>query len=181
MINVLFICLGNICRSPIAEGVFKALVKEKGLDHMIKCDSAGTGAYHIGSLPDKRMRKVALAHDITLTHQARQLSFEDFINFNYIVAMDQSNFENIRKESFRAHGFYLPEDQLYLYRMFDPERGEAVIVPDPYYEGISAFENVYEIVERSGNAFLDFLVEKHGLAKEEITRKVKTGNLLSDN
>lgn len=166
MINVLFICLGNICRSPIAEGVFKELVKQKGLDKIIQCDSAGTGAYHIGSLADKRMRKVATDRGLTLTHKARQLSFEDFINFNYIVAMDESNFENIRKESFRAHGFYLPEDQLYLYRMFDPERGDARIVPDPYYDEFPAFENVYEIVTRSGNAFLDFLIEKHGLAQE---------------
>lgn len=110
------------------------------------------------------MRKIAAAKGIALTHQARQLSFEDFINFNYIVAMDEANFENIRKESFRAHGFYLPEDQLYLYRMFDPERGDAVIVPDPYYEELSAFENVYGIAERSGAAFLNFLIEKHNLA-----------------
>jgi len=163
LINVLFICLGNICRSPIAEGVFKDLVKAKGLDHLIHCDSAGTGAYHIGSLADKRMRSVASANGIMLTHKARQLSFEDFINFNYIVAMDEANFENIRKESFRAHGFYLPEDQLYLYRMFDPERGESVIVPDPYYEELSAFDDVYGIVRRSGTAFLDFLIEKHNL------------------
>lgn len=143
---------------------------------MIQCDSAGTAAYHIGSLPDKRMRKVASAHDITLTHQARQLSFEDFINFNYIVAMDESNFENIRKESFRAHGFYLPEDQLYLYRMFDPQRANAVTVPDPYYETFSVFEDVYKIVERSGNAFLNFLIEKHGLIQEHYYQEIAPDN-----
>lgn len=140
------------------------MIREKKLDHLISCDSAGTGAYHLGSLPDKRMRKVASAHGIELTHQARQLSFEDFINFNYIVAMDTSNFDNIRKESFRAHGFYLPEDQLYLYRMFDPQRGNATIVPDPYYEDFSAFEDVYQIVDRCGKTFLDFLIEKHMLS-----------------
>lgn len=167
MIQVLFVCLGNICRSPIAEGVFKEMVRDKGLVDRIQCDSAGTAAYHVGSLPDKRMRKVALEKGIVLTHRARQLSYDDFLNYNYIMAMDKSNFENIRKESFRANGSYLPEQQLYLYRMFDPRRGASVIVPDPYYEEISAFEDVYEIVKRSGTSFLNFLIEKHNL-------KVKT-------
>jgi protein-tyrosine phosphatase len=179
LINVLFICLGNICRSPIAEGIFKQLVAKRGLDHIIRCDSAGTAAYHIGSLPDKRMRKVASAHDIILTHQARQLSFEDFINFNYIMAMDDINFDTIRKESFRAHGFYLPEDRLYLYRMFDPQRGGAINVPDPYYMTFSAFEEVYEIAERSGTAFLDFLIEKHELIQEHDYEEIAPDNHVS--
>jgi len=114
------------------------------------------------------MRKVSLDQGIALTHKARQLTFEDFINFNYIVAMDEANFENIRKESFRSFGFYLPEDQLYLYRMFDPERGEAVIVPDPYYQELSAFDEVFRIVTRSGTAFLDFLIEKHNLVERSM-------------
>ena len=163
MISVLFVCLGNICRSPIAEGVFKELVKQKQLDDLIQCDSAGTAAYHVGSLPDKRMRKVSQEYGITLTHQSRQLSLNDFTRFGYIIAMDESNFNNIRKESFRANGRYLPEHQLYLYRMFDPQRGSSVIVPDPYYEENEAFEEVYQIVKRSGTAFLNFLIEKHNL------------------
>ena len=77
--------------------------------------------------------------------------------------MDESNFDNIRKESFRANGEYITAKQLYLYRMFDPQRGNSLIVPDPYYEEISAFNNVYDIVKRSGTAFLDFLIEKHNL------------------
>lgn len=144
------------------------LIKEKGLEDQIQCDSAGTGAYHIGSLPDKRMRKVAMERGIALTHQAKQLSYNDFTEFHYIMAMDEANFGNIRRESFNANGSYLPDHQLYLYRMFDPERGNSVIVPDPYYEENSAFEEVYEIVKRSGEAFLDFLIEKHNLT-------VKTG------
>ena len=163
MISVLFVCLGNICRSPVAEGVFKELVKQKQLDDLIQCDSAGTAAYHVGSLPDKRMRKVSQEYGITLTHQSRQLSYNDFTRFGYIIAMDESNFNNIRKESFRANGRYLPEHQLYLYRMFDPQRGSSVIVPDPYYEENEAFEEVYQIVKRSGTAFLNFLIEKHNL------------------
>ena len=163
MIQVLFVCLGNICRSPIAEGVFNDLVRSKGLDKNIKCDSAGTAAYHTGSLPDKRMRRVASEHGISLTHCARQLSYEDFTNYDYILAMDTSNFENIRKESFRANGKDATEQQLLLYRMFDPKRGNEVIVPDPYYGEISDFEEVYAIVKRCGTSFLNFLTEKHNL------------------
>jgi protein-tyrosine phosphatase len=163
LIQVLFVCLGNICRSPIAEGVFKDLVEQKGLSHVIQCDSAGTAAYHIGSLADKRMRRTALGKGINLTHCARQLSHTDFIFYDYMMAMDNANFDNIRSESFRAIGAYMPERQLYLYRMFDPERGSSLIVPDPYYEEMAAFENVYQIVKRCGIAFLDFLIEKHNL------------------
>lgn len=113
MIQVLFVCLGNICRSPIAEGVFREMIEQKGLQNSIQCDSAGTAAYHIGSLPDKRMRTVALKNEITLTHTSRQLSFNDFTHFTYIMAMDESNFDNIRKESFRANGVYSTSKQLY--------------------------------------------------------------------
>jgi protein-tyrosine phosphatase len=164
LIKVLFVCLGNICRSPVAEGVFKELVAQKGLNDIIHCDSAGTAAYHTGSLPDKRMRKTALDREISLTHSARQLCYEDITRFDYIMAMDETNFANIREESFRVNGFYLPEQQLYLYRLFDPLRGESVIVPDPYYGEISDFTDVYEIVKRSGEQFLDYLIEKHNLS-----------------
>lgn len=163
MIRVLFVCLGNICRSPIAEGVFEQLVRERKLENYISCDSAGTAAYHIGKLADKRMRSVANFNGIELTHRARQLDSSDFGNFQYILAMDNSNFDNIRRESFQKLGTYLPEDQLYLYRMFDPEREGSTQVPDPYYEDQQAFEQVYDIVRRSGSAFLDFLIEKHNL------------------
>jgi len=163
LIRVLFVCLGNICRSPVAEGVFQNLITKNGLENVISCDSAGTAAYHVGSLPDKRMRKTALERGITLTHTARQLSDDDFAGFDYIMAMDESNFSNIREQSFRANGYYLPDDKVYLYRLFDPERKDSVIVPDPYYDGDSAFTDVYNIVKRSGEKFLEYLIEKHDL------------------
>ncbi len=143
-------------------------MSKKGLADQIQCDSAGTAAYHSGSLPDKRMRQVAIGKGILLTHQARQLSYEDFINFDYVMAMDESNFENIRKESCRVNGYYLPEDQLYLYRMFDPDREGSCVVPDPYYDGMEAFEQVYQITERSGINFLNWLIEKHSLVPNEL-------------
>lgn len=164
MIRVLFVCLGNICRSPIAEGVFSRLVAEAGLAGQIVCDSAGTAAYHIGDLPDRRMRQIASENGLTLTHRARKLSGDDFYTFQYILAMDESNFEDIRTASYRSSGFYYPEEQLFLYREFDPEAGEQTGVPDPYYEDISAFEDVYAIVTRCGQQFLSFLIQHHSLS-----------------
>ena len=168
LINVLFVCLGNICRSPIAEGVFQNLVQQAGLSDRIQCDSAGTASYHIGSLPDRRMRQIAQEAGLVLTHRSRKLMGDDFYNFDYIVAMDETNFEDIRNQSYRSSGFYFPEDQLFLYREFDPEvqpedAPEQFSVPDPYYEDIAAFEEVYRIVKRCGVRFLEFIVEKNKL------------------
>jgi protein-tyrosine phosphatase len=162
-IQVLFVCLGNICRSPIAEGTFQALVVSKKLDHIIQCDSAGTASYHTGALPDKRMRQVAHQNGITLTHHARQFQSTDPQKFQYILAMDESNYKDIRRIMRSAQAPEEIEEQLFLYRKFDPQRGEELSVPDPYYGGISGFEEVYAITERCAKAFLDFLVEKHDL------------------
>lgn len=161
MINVLFVCLGNICRSPIAEGVFLRLVENAGLSGEIKCDSAGTSSYHIGSLPDRRMRQIAQQHGVSLTHKGRKLCGDDFYNFDYILAMDEANFEDIRNQSYRSSGFFFPEDRLFLYREFDPDRADSLEVPDPYYDDIAAFDEVYRIVERCGTHFLEFLIEKN--------------------
>jgi protein-tyrosine phosphatase len=163
LISVLFVCLGNICRSPIAEGVFNELLHQKGLQDRIQCDSAGTAAYHTGSLPDKRMRKVALDNGIKLTHQARQLTYKDFSQFDYIMAMDEANYDNIKRESRHIDNINKLGDQIFLFRTFDPERGDSMQVPDPYYDGMEAFENVYEIVRRSGTHFLNWLIQKHDL------------------
>ncbi len=175
MIKVLFVCLGNICRSPIAEGVFRDLVEKAGLSKKIQCDSAGTASYHIGSLPDRRMRQIAQENGIKLSHKSRKLSGDDFYDFDYIVAMDETNFQDIRNQSYRSSGFYFPEDKLFLFREFDPELENAVdsalgdtaqlSVPDPYYEDIAVFDEVYNIVEQCGARFLEFLIEKNELKK----------------
>jgi len=162
-INVLFVCLGNICRSPLAEGIFRELVKQHGLFEQISCDSAGTHSYHIGTLPDPRSRRVAADYGITLTHRGRKLSSEDFANFDYLIAMDESNFENIQTLFRRSTGLQMTDDRLFLYRDFDPQASTAE-VPDPYYEDIAAFEEVYQIVERCGQNFLQYLLERHNLA-----------------
>jgi protein-tyrosine phosphatase len=162
MISVLFVCLGNICRSPLAEGTFSHLVNQRGLSDKISCDSAGTHGYHIGALPDRRARRVAADYGIILNHQARKLSSDDFANFDYIVAMDESNLEHIQTQSYRSTGFYPEEGRMFLYREFDQD-ADSQNVPDPYYEDMVAFEQVYHIVTRCGERFLEYLIEEHNL------------------
>ncbi|TDB68782.1 low molecular weight protein-tyrosine-phosphatase [Arundinibacter roseus] len=163
MIHVLFVCLGNICRSPVAEGVFRKLVEDAGLSDAIQCDSAGTASYHIGNLPDRRMRQVAAQNGIQLIHKSRKLNGDDFYTFDYILAMDEINFDDIRNQSYRSSGFFYPEDRLFLYREFDPVQDGSSDVPDPYYEDISVFEDVFRMVERCGVQFLEFLIQKNQL------------------
>ncbi|WP_420149779.1 low molecular weight protein-tyrosine-phosphatase [Spirosoma sp.] len=160
MLNVLFVCLGNICRSPVAEGVFKNLIAEAGLDEQISCDSAGTSSYHIGSLPDRRTRENALEHGLTLTHRARRFTGEDLAQFDYFVAMDEKNLEAIEKLNYRSTGLYTT-DTIFLLREFDPEVSDDPNVPDPYYEGPDVFEEVYQITLRCCRQLLTYLVQQH--------------------
>ena len=155
MIRVLFVCLGNICRSPIAEATFRDLVEKRGLSHHIACDSAGTSNYHIGDLPDRRTRRNAESHGLILTHRCRQLVRADFEEFDYIVAMDYANFDTIQAKFSRD----ISNGQVFLLGKFDPEvtDGSVPAVPDPYYEDDSAFEDVYQMVRRCNEAFLDWI------------------------
>ncbi|HEX8529370.1 MAG TPA: low molecular weight protein-tyrosine-phosphatase [Cytophagales bacterium] len=158
-LNVLFVCLGNICRSPMAEGIFAHLVKEAGLHPHIACDSAGTSDYHIGELPDPRMRQTAGRYGLTLTHRARQLRAADFQQFDYILAMDEANWTDITR-----HPGYRPEyaRKVSFLRMHDDDTRD-LNVPDPYYGGPEGFERVYQLLRRTSGRFLQFLVEQHHL------------------
>jgi protein-tyrosine phosphatase len=160
MINVLFICLGNICRSPIAEGTFQQLLNERNLNHHIRCDSAGTSNYHIGELPDHRTRQNARKNGIELTHRARKLVGTDFADFEYIVAMDEANLEEIKKLHYKSVGFYPDGDTVFLLREFDSLKGDFS-VPDPYYGNESSFEEVYQIVKRCNEQLIEYLLERH--------------------
>ena len=146
--RVLFVCLGNICRSPTAEGVFRALVEEAGLSATFEIDSAGTGDWHTGTPADARMRRAARTRGYDLTSTARVVDHGDFERFDHILAMDQDNYRHLLHMAPPAH-----RPKIRLFRDDDPEgRGEDV--PDPYYGGAAGFERVLDIVERTARALL---------------------------
>lgn len=149
--RVLFVCLGNICRSPLAEGVFLHLVREAGLDHRFEVDSAGTGDWHVGEQPDARAAAVARRHGVHLPSRARQVTPADLDAFDHVLAMDRENLRDLRRLA-RAGA----RADLRLLRAHDPARDGAGDddVPDPYYGGESGFELVYEMVHRSCAALL---------------------------
>lgn len=157
MIKVLFVCLGNICRSPLAEGLFLKHIKDNNLESQISCDSAGTAGYHIGELADPRTRKNAESHGIKLTHKARQFNTKDFQEFDYILVMDNSNLNNVealKKGNIKAKIFKM--------RFFDSEFKNHE-VPDPYYLNEDGFEDVFNILERSTLSFLEFIKQEHNI------------------
>lgn len=158
MINILFVCLGNICRSPSGEGVFKSLVKSEGLEADFFIDSAGTSAYHLGEPADRRMRKHAERRNIQLTSRSRKFTRADFNNFDYILAMDGSNYDDIisldRRGEHRDKVFMMTDFSA-LYKNYD--------VPDPYFGGDDGFEEVLDLLEESCRGLLDQMKKKHGL------------------
>lgn len=156
MIKIIFVCLGNICRSPLAEAIFQDKVNKKGLQDKISCDSAGTASYHIGEDPDSRSIEVSVKHGVPIQHKGKQFHHSDGNSFDYIMAMDQSNHRNIIHELGYKH------DGLFLMRDFDPQ-GEGEEVPDPYYGGKDGFEHVFQILDRSTEKFLNFIIDKHNL------------------
>lgn len=160
MIKVLFVCLGNICRSPMAEGVFKDLIEKEGVSCKFSVDSAGTSGYHIDQLADPRMRDVANSKGIKLTSRSRKLVVADLLEFDYIVAMDESNYEDIKSLEKENHSA-----KVVLMREYDDTK-EGINVPDPYYGGIEGFEDVYQILLRSNRNFLRQLCTEHDLSAD---------------
>jgi len=159
-VRVLFVCLGNICRSPLAEGVFRDKVRAAGLDGIIDIDSAGTGAWHVGNPPDRRMMATAKRQGVDISAQrARQFVDTDLADFDYILAMDKSNLHDIL---FLDAGDDFGH-RVTLFRQWDPEPGDYE-VPDPYYGGDAGFEHVYEIVDRTAEALLKGLAAHYELA-----------------
>jgi len=160
-IKVLFVCLGNICRSPLAEAVFKHKIRERKLDEFIEADSCGTSNYHIGDKPDPRTLANAINNGVQIDHLGRQLCDADFENFDHILAMDRSNLNNIM----RLPGSARFANKVKLMRDYDPEgKGE---VPDPYYGGEAGFQQVFDILTRTMDVFIDQLAGeiKNGAAK----------------
>jgi len=152
-VKVLFVCLGNICRSPAAQGIMQRLVDERGLGERIELDSAGTYGGHAGELPDKRMRVHAARRGYNLTHRSRPVHDSDFDAFDVIVAMDDSNFDSLRRLSPTV------EQESKVLKMIDFCRRFPYYyaVPDPYYEGASGFELVLDLLEDACEGLLDAL------------------------
>lgn len=152
MKNVLFVCLGNICRSPAAEGVLRAKAKERGVD--VTIDSAGTGGWHAGDPPDARMTATAAKRGIDISYQrARQVDLSDFYQFDYLLAMDLSNFSDLLEQA--------PPNRTCDIRLFlDFADCATRETPDPYYGGTDGFERVLDLIEQGAEGFLDHLEDE---------------------
>jgi protein-tyrosine phosphatase len=150
--------MGNICRSPTAQGVFASQVAETNLSDVILIDSAGTHAYHVGEPPDKRASAAAQRRGIDLGGQkARRVLEADFEEFDYVLAMDRSNYEDLASLCLPEH-----RSKLYLFLDFAPELG-ARDVPDPYYGGVTGFERVLDLIETASRGLLSTLRQQHGI------------------
>ncbi|MBD1859268.1 MULTISPECIES: low molecular weight protein-tyrosine-phosphatase [Leptolyngbya] len=156
--RLLFVCLGNICRSPSAENIMNQLIRQAGLECEITCDSAGTSSYHIGSPPDRRMNAAAKLRGIELVGRARQFERADFEEFNLILAMDIDNFEAIR--SIDPAGTY--QDKVRLMCDFCTEHSLRE-VPDPYYGGTEGFNFVIDLLLDACQGLLDFVIQEQNL------------------
>jgi protein-tyrosine phosphatase len=153
--RILFVCLGNICRSPLAEAVMRHLAAEAGMDGRVQVDSAGTGAWHVGNPPDRRSLSVARKNGVPLEGRARQVEVEDFTHFDLLVAMDRDNLRQLEALRDEAGG----GAPVRLLREFDHEADGDLEVPDPYYGGPDGFDRVFEMVDRSCRNLLAALEE----------------------
>ncbi|MDE5641899.1 MAG: low molecular weight phosphotyrosine protein phosphatase [Muribaculaceae bacterium] len=142
-VRILFVCLGNICRSPAADGVMRSIVKENGQESRFLIDSAGTGGYHIGDLPDQRMRVHARRRGLELTHICRQVRESDFDNFDLIVGMDESNLRNLRRLAPTVEA----EAKIVPMAAWVDAALRYDHIPDPYYDGAEGFETVLDLLQ----------------------------------
>jgi protein-tyrosine phosphatase len=165
--RILFVCLGNIIRSPLGEGLFRHLVEGAGLDGKYQVDSAGTGRWHVGEPPDSRMQRVAARRGVIYSHRARQVQPEDFDRFDLILAMDRENRDDLLRMARKPEH----RDKVRLLREFDPEGGRNSSVPDPYYGGSDGFEEVYEVIVRSVRGLIQ---ELEGEPSED-SKRPRTG------
>ena len=147
--KIVFVCLGNICRSPLAEAIFKHKIKEKNLHVYLEADSCGTANYHVGDSPDPRTIANAKKNGVVIEHLGRQLSENDLEYYDIILAMDQSNYQNILRLSNSA----IHRKKIKLMREYDSV-GKDNDVPDPYYGGEKNFQEVFEILDRSMDQFI---------------------------
>jgi protein-tyrosine phosphatase len=150
--KVLFVCMGNICRSPTAEGVFAKLIQEKNLEHQFAIDSAGTHAYHIGEQPDLRSQKAAAERNVKLSHlRARKVVMGDFEDFDFLLAMDDENYATLINACPAAH-----KHKVQYFLDYAPQLNQRE-VPDPYYGGEYGFERVLDMIEAASEGLLTAL------------------------
>lgn len=155
-ISICFVCLGNICRSPTAEGIFLHILREKNKSHLFRVDSAGTGAWHIGKPADERARKVAKERGIELPSIARQVQPEDLNRFDYILAMDQKNRANLMEMATSEE----QKNRIHLFRDFDPAAPENSEVPDPFHGGEDHFQDVFDMCSAAANGLMAHALER---------------------
>ena len=158
-IRVCFVCLGNICRSPTAEGVFRHLVAEAGLSAHFEIDSAGTAGYHSGEPPDHRARAAGRRAGIVVDGAARQFLARDFTRFDHVLAMDASNLNDLRKLARSDEG----SGKVRLLRSFDPAAPDGAPVPDPYYGDDAGFDHVLELCRTACQHLLEEIRREHRL------------------
>ena len=151
-ISVLFVCLGNICRSPAAEAIFQSLINDQGISNQFIVDSAGTGSWHVGKKADSRMRFAAKQRNINIMSNARQIREDDFLKFKYILVMDNSNFNNVLDFKNRVKGSDFA--RILKIQDFSSIFAEKE-VPDPYFGGDAGFDYVLDILEDSVSCFLE--------------------------
>jgi protein-tyrosine phosphatase len=152
IMRIIFVCQGNIIRSPLAENIFRHLAQERGVGEKYQLDSAGTSAYHVGELPDHRMRQVAQEKGFQYTGKARQYRRDEFDQHDLIIVMDRSNLKILSSWASTEE-----EKKIHMMREFDPQGSARLDVPDPYYGGLDGFDKTFEIVKRSCQGLLEAL------------------------
>ncbi|HEX2658810.1 MAG TPA: low molecular weight protein-tyrosine-phosphatase [Polyangia bacterium] len=158
-VRVCFVCLGNICRSPTAEAVMRHLVKQAGLDGVVEVESAGTGDWHVGELRDRRSRDVGEQRAIPLSGRARQFVASDFARFDWVLAMDGRNLNDLRAMA----PDQAARDRIRLLRSFDPASSPDADVPDPYFGGDDGFERVFDICVAACTGLLATIRAERGI------------------
>ena len=156
MKRIMFVCSGNICRSPLAHRVFEHHLRQEGVEGRFHVESSGIGSWHVGENIDPRMRGTAREHGLNISHRAQQLSAADLEEYDLILVMEQSHRRQIERQARD------PEimEKVRLFREWDPKGGPTAEVPDPYYGGGSGFEEVYQMVDRTSKALLDDILSE---------------------
>ena len=154
--KILFVCLGNICRSPAAEGIFKKKIKDRELENLFVVDSAGTGGWHVGNLADRRMREAALSRGIELTSRSRKIDDNDLYEFDHILVMDKDNL-NAVKSLIKDHTYPI-NSKIKLILSYS-KKSQLDEVPDPYYGGQNGFERVLDLLDEAIDELIDSLID----------------------